>query len=128
MLEMRLKILSLIAVFNIMRTLKFKPQPTVCVFRCRQSNFRRFPIICRQRLEKRADFRMETLHKHGSQIWIFFAVESGVFACEPSSLSTADSSLLESGKNICSKGSQALQGDQRSGLLAESQQGKAAIH
>ena len=39
---------------------------------------------------------------------IFFAVESGVFACEPSSLSTADSSLLESGKNICSKGSQAL--------------------
>ena len=28
----------LIAVFNVMRTLKFKPQPTVYVFRCRQSS------------------------------------------------------------------------------------------
>ena len=27
-----------------MRTLKFKPQPTVTFFCCRQSNFRRFPI------------------------------------------------------------------------------------
>ena len=29
-----------IAVFNIMRTLKFKPQPTVYVFHCRQSSER----------------------------------------------------------------------------------------
>lgn len=64
--------------------------------------------------------------KYGSQIWNFIAVESDIFVCESSSSSTGDSSLVESGKNICPQGAKTLRGDQRSGLLAESQE-KGAI-
>ena len=64
--------------------------------------------------------------KYGSQIWNFIAVESDIFVCESSSSSTGDSSLVENVKNICPQGAKTLRGDQRSGLLAESQE-KGAI-
>ena len=92
-----LSICRFTAVFNNMRTLKFKPTSQDAFFAAVNqisSGFRLLPT---------ATGKARGLsNKHGSQIWIFFAVESGVFACDSSSLSRGDSSLVESRKNICS--------------------------
>ena len=80
-----------------MRILKFKPPSKDAFFAAVNQisgSFRLLPTAT----GKARGFA----NKHGSQIWIFFVVESGVFACDSSSLSRGDSSLVESRKNICS--------------------------
>ena len=85
------------AVFNNMRTLKFKPTSQDAFFAAVNQISGGFRLLPTATGKARG-----LSNKHGSQIWIFFAVESGVFACDSSSLSRGDSSLVESRKNICS--------------------------
>ena len=89
--------LCITAVFNNMRTLKFKPTSQDAFFAAVNQISGGFRLLPTATGKARG-----LSNKHGSQIWIFFAVESGVFACDSSSLSRGDSSLVESRKNICS--------------------------
>ena len=83
------KIKCVTAVFNNMRTLKFKPPSKDAFFAAVDQISGGF------RLLSTAGKARGFSNKHGSQIWIFFAVESSVFACDSSSLSRGDSSLVE---------------------------------